>query len=100
LNFKALEGGGLTKAEEIEKLELDKSRIIDSIQQEIEATRKRMAEGIGYGRVGKEIGELMGIEAQAPSNWATHPDVQALMEKIQLTASAFDAKIDQIAAAP
>ena len=57
LNFKALEGGGLTKAEEIEKLELDKSRIIDSIQQEIEATRKRMAEGIGYGRVGKEIRE-------------------------------------------
>ena len=100
LNFKALEGGGLTRSEEIEKLELDKNNIIDSLQQEIEAARKRMAKGTGYGRVGKGIGELMGIEAQAPSNWATDPEVQALMEKIQEAASAFDARIDQVATAP
>lgn len=42
----------------------------------------------------------MGIEAQAPSNWATDPEVQALMEKIQETSSVFNARIDQVATAP
>ena len=100
LHFKALEGGGLTKAEEIEKLELDKNNIVQSIQAEIENIRNRMAEGIGYGRVGKGIGELMGIEAQAPSNWRTDPEVQALMDKMQETRAVFDARIDEVAAAP
>jgi len=59
-----------------------------------------MAKGTGYGRVGKGVGELIGIEAQAPSNWATDPEVQALMEKIQETSSVFNARIDQVATAP
>jgi len=100
LNFKALEGGGLTKTEEIEKLELDKNNIVRSIETQIEDIRRTMAEGFGYERVGKGIGELLGIEAQAPSNWRTHPEIKALMDKVQETKAIFDARIDEVAAAP